>query len=147
MAVKSMSRGLVWESGRNRKITSESVCAFHLAEGGAMGEPGEVVIFSVKGDSLDIAHGNYVYGRFNVDRFLDMLKGFEGIDFYFGNEGFLSIDGWGYFYTGFGNHLFMKKEIFDELSDKYKEMDCPERYCSYKTDIEAYFCRKNIRMV
>ena len=111
-----------------------------------------------KSQGVDITHkGSGNVGATNVLRsigvksgvlvfVLDMLKGFEDIDLYFGNEGFLSIDGWGYFYTGFGNHLFMKKEIFDELSDKYKEMDCPERYCSYKTDIEAYFCRKNIRM-
>lgn len=49
------------------------IYAVMLAEGGAMGEAGALVVIEKKKDGVKISHANYVYGSFDMNVFAQVF--------------------------------------------------------------------------
>lgn len=99
-----------------QEYISIDIVAFSFAYAGAMGEGGGVYIVDSKGQ---LYHANFCYGDNRID--LDHIKILIPVikDFKFGVFGSESnnVD-WKSLYTGFGNHLMIKSELYDGFCKK-----------------------------
>ena len=100
--------------------------AFSVAEGGAMGYPGRVIIIDEKNDVYDF--NLHELGKDVVMKILPAL--------YESNRAVLGIDpstsGWKRVYLGLGNHIMVADSIYDELREialnRYKYFGIGELY-------------------
>ena len=100
--------------------------AFSVAEGGAMGYPGRVIIIDEKNDVYDF--NLHELGKDDVMKILPALyeskRAVLGID--------PSTSGWKRVYLGMGNHLMVADSIYDELREmtlsRYKYFGIGELY-------------------
>ena len=100
--------------------------AFSVAEGGAMGYPGRVIIIDEKNDVYDF--NLHELGKDDVMKILPALyeskRAVLGID--------PSTSGWNRVYLGMGNHLMVADSIYDELREmtlsRYKYFGIGELY-------------------
>ena len=100
--------------------------AFSVAEGGAMGYPGQVIIIDEKNDVYDF--NLHELGKDDVMKILPALyeskRAVLGID--------PSTSGWNRVYLGMGNHLMVADSIYDELREialnRYKYFGIGELY-------------------
>ena len=100
--------------------------AFSVAEVGAMGYPGRVIIIDEKNDVYDF--NLHELGKDDVMKILPTLyeskRAVLGID--------PSTSGWNRVYLGMGNHLMVADSIYDELREialnRYKYFGIGELY-------------------
>lgn len=107
------------------------IYAVMLAEGGAMGEAGALVVIEKKKDGVKISHANYVYGSFDMNVFAQVftpLQTFQcGI---FGKASGIA-PGWRHIDLGAGNHLLVRDCIYPEFEKRTRQMTPPEKFQSY----------------
>lgn len=99
-----------------RDYMSLDIVAFSFAHGGAMGEPGGIVIIDRNGTRY---HANYCYGNDHLqpDHIKDIIPDFEDIDWkQIHNEPYHGD--WYFVYLGYGNNLLMRKEISEGFKQK-----------------------------
>ncbi len=100
----------------------ENARYFAIAEGGAMGCPGEINILTAEGRHYCM---NYMYGDIDLDKFGEVFPVFKqcrgGM---FGSTDRVP-DGWHYLYLGMGNHLIVEASVFNEFAAKVKDLDDP----------------------
>lgn len=102
-----------------QEYISIDIVAFSIAYAGAMGEGGGVYIVDSDGQ---LYHTNFCYGDDHIEtEHLDILIPVIK-DFQFGVFGSKSNnEEWVSFYTGFGNHLMIKREFYDGFCKKMAE--------------------------
>lgn len=116
-------RELLLSNEHVTSINPYEVMAFKIADGGAMGEPGGVNIFIDEQDKITVAHCNYVYGNFDIDRFMERMTDNGKDDFATCLNSGKIPEGWAHVYMGMGNSLYMREEYFQQVKDKYAGMD------------------------
>jgi MoaA/NifB/PqqE/SkfB family radical SAM enzyme len=93
--------------------------AFSYAFEGAMGDGGGICMIDVDGK---VYYANYYYGNLQRDHIKDIIPVIEEIDFHLlGSES--KNESWKHVNLGFGNNLFLKKDIFDDFEKRVKEAD------------------------
>lgn len=115
------------------------VVAIMYAEGGAMGSPGEFEFidedFIVYSNNPGTKNGNYeepyTMGQFDLSL---MFKGFEPVlGFFIDIQDFKINDyPWKYICLGAGNHLYMRRDFYDEIGNRIIDKDYPQRYVKYE---------------
>lgn len=120
-------------TGLERKINYEDIVFFSLAEGGAMGCPGEVLVATKKNNKVKW----YCFNTM-VDSFEDLcsiyppLKTFDcGI---FGEASGIQ-DGWNHVDLGMGNHLLVREDYivaFQNAVDELHVESLGEVYASWR---------------
>lgn len=102
-----------------------------LAEGGAMGEPGAVVIVEKQKHGARICHANYCYGDFDMDEFAEKFPPLRTFDCgLFGKAAGIPRS-WRHVDLGAGNHLLVRKRIYPEFAACTAGMSPPEIYQNY----------------
>ncbi|WP_072003473.1 hypothetical protein [Selenomonas bovis] len=89
-----------------------------MAEYGAMGEPGKILIITSGGS---IFHGNYYMGDIDFDRLyrsVPVIKAWNYDD--------ILPENWAYQYLGAGNHLLIRKDVYDDFRKAVGEGTPPE---------------------
>lgn len=86
---------------------------FQYAEGGAMGEPGGIVIVTEEGKAY---HANYCFGDLQFDTMERAFPVLKECEF-----GLFGIDskvpsGWVYVNLGAGNHLIVREDYYEKFS-------------------------------
>ena len=110
----------------------ENVRFFSLAEGGAMGAPGEVIVINAK---KEIYVMNYIHDNVSIAEIEHYFPALA--DSHFGLFGLDSTVpfGWKYVNLGFGNHLIVADEVYGAFCAITK--DCKEPVEYYTTWIDA----------
>lgn len=126
-------------------INPYEVIAIKIAGGGAMGEPGGVNIFIDGKDKITVAHYNYVYGNFDIDRFLERMADNGKDDFVACLKSSKIPEGWAHVYMGMGNSLYMREEYFHQVKDKYADMSESDIYGFYYRDIIELMVTGNLK--
>ena len=88
-----------------------------MAEYGAMGEPGKILIITSGGS---IFHGNYYMGDIDFDRLcrsVPVIKAWSDD---------ILPDNWAYQYLGAGNHLLIRKDVYADFRKAVGEEALPE---------------------
>ena len=114
-----------------RNMDYEDIIAFTIAEGGAMGNPGNVEIISYANERLIGYETNPSYGGLPLYKLYKAIPWLERLAVglgYVDNIG----EGWNHIYTGYGNHLFVRDFIFDGLKDKIEGKKPSDIYVSWK---------------
>lgn len=102
-----------------------------LAEGGAMGEPGAVVIVEKQIHNVRVSHANYCRGDFDMDKFAKIFPPLQTFNCgLFGNVSGIPR-GWRHVDLGAGNHLLVRKGIYPEFAARTAGMSPPEIYQNY----------------
>ena len=98
--------------------------AFSMAEGGAMGSPGEVIIVDKNSDIYNFWLQGVEHETAN--RIIPVLFKcrIEGWGRFWLNQ---SAEGWHYFNLGAGNHLMVKDSIYNEFHPKAVEIGYERR--------------------
>ena len=98
--------------------------AFSMAEGGAMGSPGEVIIVDKNSDIYNFWLQGVEYET--AKRIIPTL-----FKCHFADRGMFwqnqPAEGWHYFNLGAGNHLIVKDSIYNEFRPKAIEIDYERR--------------------
>ena len=95
-----------------------TVAFFSLAEGGAMGEPGAVLLYL---DNGELYHFNYVYGDVEIKTVKKMFEPLSKCKF-----GMFGLDssapkGWNYVNLGMGNHLIVRDDMIAPFMEQIGE--------------------------
>ena len=113
----------------------ENIKAFMFAEGGAMGCPGEVRIFSLEDDKVYLRRNNFAYGDFDMDRFVEHFMPMKTLHYeMFGNLIHIE-DGWQFIDLGAGNSLLMTDEVYEEFKEHLEGKRAPEVYQMFEKAI------------
>jgi hypothetical protein len=119
----------------------ENARYFAIAEGGAMGCPGEINILTAAGRHYCM---NYAYGDIDLNKFGEVFPVFKQCRFgMFGSTSEVP-DGWHYLYLGMGNHLIVEDAVFDEFAVIVKDLDDPVYLYQnwYRAAVETLIPRK-----
>lgn len=97
------------------KATFKDVMFFSLAEGGAMGCPGEILVCLKTGEQYAF---NFVYGDAEIKKVEELFPPLTKCSF-----GIFGIDskvpeGWSYVNLGMGNHLIVNDEVHEVFVEK-----------------------------
>ena len=100
------------------------VVAISIASGGAMGDPGAIVIITSKGK---VFYANPSYESISLEQLLSICPILLEIDSKF-SERIKNPIGWEYIYLGWGNHLYIKESIYApfQIGMKQKEEQIKE---------------------
>lgn len=121
-------------------LSYENIKAFMFAEGGAMGCPGEVRIFSLEGDKVYLRRNNFAYGDFDMDRFVEHFKPMKTLHYeMFGNLVHIE-DGWKFIDLGAGNSLLMTDEVYNAFKDGINDKRPSEIYTVFEEAILEIMC-------
>lgn len=93
----------------------EDVQFFKLAEGGAMGCPGEVVFYTKSGKKYCF---NYVFENIDMRKVERYFEPLSKCRFGIGGIGSEEPKGWKYVNLGAGNHLLVVNELYDNFIKK-----------------------------
>ena len=104
------------------KDLGENVWFFMMAEGGAMGEPGGVTFITNDGKAY---HFNMMFGDVDYATVKAFFPIVNECKFGIFGEGSIVPAGWNYLYLGFGNHLIVSSEIFDDFHKEIKDIQRP----------------------
>ena len=124
----------------------ERILAVHYACGGAQGEGGAVEILYFAENGIKAFHGNYCYGKLDVDAVYRKLPMLQCLDdrntleptYPFGGR--LSVPPeWGYLYMGCMNHLYARIELCDKITP-ITERICAAGQSWALFDAIAWFC-------
>jgi hypothetical protein len=100
----------------------ENARYFAIAEGGAMGCPGEINILTLEGRHFCM---NYAYGDIDLNKFGEVFPVFKQCRFgMFGSTSGVP-DGWHYLYLGMGNHLIVEESVFNKFAAIVKDLNDP----------------------
>ena len=97
------------------------IVAFSYAHEGAMGEPGGICMIDKAGQDY---HANYYWGKnaIHKDHIKDIIPVFAELELgLLGAES--NNENWKSVYLGFGNILFLNKDISDDFNKKVEEAD------------------------
>lgn len=100
------------------KETLDNISFFQFAEGGAMGDPGGIIIITDDGSTY---HANYCYGGLKWET---VKAAFPVInDCHFGLFGYNSTvpKGWVYICLGMGNHLIVREDYYTKFEPLISE--------------------------
>lgn len=89
------------------------IAAFSFAQPGAMGEPGGVEIIDSQGWFY---HTNYCYGDISYEQLLEIVPVLK--DFKIETFDHQVPEGWKAVYWGFGNHLTIKAEYYNQFEEE-----------------------------
>lgn len=133
-----MPREVVYEAITNDMIETYSysgIEALMFAEGGAMGNPGEIRVFSLKNSKVYVRKNNYAYGDFRMNDFAERFPPLNNLKLAsFGR--LVHIDeGWKYYYLGYGNHLIMTSALFEKTKADFVDKSPPRKYAIYEATI------------
>lgn len=104
------------------KELSEKIWFFKIAEGGAMGSPGEVAVITNDGTMYAF---NYIYGDIMYEDVKEFFPVITKCMFAMFGEESIVPDGWKYVNLGCGNHLLVKDEIYGEFFKEIKDLKKP----------------------
>ena len=104
------------------KELSEKIYFFKIAEGGAMGSPGDITFITKDGGMYGF---NYIYADTTFDDVRAFFPTITKCMFGMFGEGNIGPKGWKYVNLGFGNHLLVKDEIYDEFFAEIKDLKKP----------------------
>lgn len=117
--IKNAADGITYEDNV-RAISYEDIVFFSLAEGGAMGCPGEVLIATKKDDFVKW----YCLNTMTIPH-KDLLTIYPPLEtFDCGIFGMASgiQDGWNHVDLGFGNHLLVRDDYYDAFNSTISEL-------------------------
>jgi hypothetical protein len=97
------------------------IVAFSFAQPGAMGEPGGVEIIDAQGWFY---HTNYCYRGVSYDQLKEIVPILK--DCKIGIAGQQEPEGWKAAYLGFGNHLFIKAEYYNQFDEEVRKRHIEE---------------------
>lgn len=103
----------------------DHVLFFSIAESGAMGEPGGVVVINAAGEVFLLNYVWYEYSLADIEKIFPVLT-----ECIFGLFGIDSVvpKGWNYVNLGFGNHLIVSDEVYSSFSAITKNCKEPVEY-------------------
>lgn len=113
-----------------KHLHSKDIRMVMLAESGAMGEPGVVVIVEKQKSGVRVSHANYCYGDFDMDKFAKVFTPLQTLDCGLFGCATGIASGWHHVDLGAGNHLLVCDAIYKEFAARTKEMSPPEIYQS-----------------
>ena len=96
-----------------------------FAESGAMGEPGKVLIVTSGGS---IFHGNYCMGDIKLSSLHRSIPVLKACGFGTFGEGVKIPNDWQYEYLGAGNHLIIRKDVYEDFKTAIVNAACPEDF-------------------
>lgn len=112
------------------KELSEKIWFFKIAEGGAMGSPGDITFITNDGTVYGF---NYIYADTTFDDVREFFPEITKCMFGMFGEGSIVPKGWKYVNLGFDNHLLVKDEIYDEFFAEIKDLKKPsEVYAAWQ---------------
>lgn len=117
------------DSDTLKKEIFEDVLFFSVAEGGAMGVPGEIIVVNKKPAAFAM---NHVFGNKIVDyrKVMELFPVFSQCRFkIFGYDSEVP-EGWNYVNLGMGNHLIVADEVYEEF--RRLTEDCKEEHEYYR---------------
>lgn len=118
-------------TGDIKNLCYRDIVLVMLAEGGAMGEPGAVVIVEKQIHNVRVSHANYCCGDFDMDKFAKIFPPLQTFNCgLFGNVSGIPR-GWRHVDLGAGNHLLVRKGIYPEFAARTAGMSPPEIYQNY----------------
>ena len=123
------------------EINAAEIIAITLADGGAMGDPGAIMLVNKKLKKF-CTH----FGIIDDKKLVKIIPFLEKIKVNFDKVTGLDKD-WDYIYTGFGNYLFIRPELKDPIL-KYVEENCKDPKLPTVARIYShwYEALKNIKM-
>ena len=112
----------------------DGILFFSIAEGGAMGVPGEIIVINKRPEAyvLESVFGDVDVGE--VEKLFPVLGQCRFGIFGYDTEG---PEGWNYVNLGMGNHLLVADEVFDEFEKLTKDCKTPVEYYGAWLDAES----------
>ena len=114
-----------------KRLHCKNIVLVMLAESGAMGEPGAVLIVEKMKDSVQVNHANYCYGDFSMDAVAKIFPPLQTFDDGMFGETSGIAPGWNYMNLGAGNHLFVRDDLYTAFAVRTKEMSPEELYTCF----------------
>lgn len=105
-------------------------CSF--AEGGAMGEPGRVLLINKDGQTY---HFNYVYDDIDMEKVEKLFPVLGESEFGMFIHDPVVPRGWNYLNLGMGNYLFVNDEVYSKFMELLDGEDDPPTVYSIWIDI------------
>ncbi len=96
-------------------VPYDKIRYFSLAEGGAMGCPGEVLMVTSEGE---VYQANYCYGDISYGDLVAAFPTLGMCEFPLFGVGTVMPEGWNYVALGMGNHLVVHDDVYPELKKK-----------------------------
>lgn len=94
---------------------------FQIAEGGAMGEPGGIVLLT---ENRKVYHANYCFGDLTTETMEKAFPVLKKCRFGLFGKDSVVPEGWVYVDLGMGNHLIVRADYYEKfslLTEEYKE--------------------------
>lgn len=102
----------VFEDLKNdSSLSLENIYAVSIAESGAQGSNGSIVVYSVENNKIIIREGNACYGDYDIEILAELFLPLQILNFDH-PEGNTE---WQWEYMGGGNHLWIRSTIYPEL--------------------------------
>lgn len=119
-----MKNSIVLTNDNIKDINSDDLIAITIAEGGAMGDPGAIILVD-----NDLKMYRTHFGEIKDETLKSVIPFLKTLDIGFGEVSGLSED-WDWLYTGYGNYLFIRPEFKDGVLEyvrkNYKDTRMPE---------------------
>lgn len=119
------------KNGDIRKELFEDMAFMSVAEPGAMGAPGEMIIYNMDGKSYCF---NYVYDDIDPEIITEAIPVANECVFTFTTKNYPK--GWKFMYLGFGNNLLIKEELYDNFSKMIGNVSPAEAYGKWEETAE-----------
>ena len=101
------------------KELGEKILFFHIAEGGAMGEPGGVVFITDDNDSYTF---NYMFGNITIQDVKEFFPPLKRTWLGWHGQGNAIPDEWQHMYLGCGNHLLISDKVYKAFFEIMKNI-------------------------
>ena len=95
-----------------KTLSYQNIYFVSIAENGAMGDGGGVVVISLEHQQIWIRYGNYAYGELNMQLFGEVFPPLQQLDF----ENPKDIGEWHHLYMGAGNHLLVRNDVYENFN-------------------------------
>lgn len=106
-------------------VPYDKIRYFSLAEGGAMGCPGEVLMVTSDGE---VYQANYCYGDISYGDLVAAFPTLGMCEFPLFGVGTVMPEGWNYVALGMGNHLIVHDDVYSEFKKKIEGLRPPQIY-------------------
>ena len=106
-------------------VPFDKVRYFSVAEGGAMGSPGEVMMVT---SEREVYSANYCYGDISYGDLVAVFPTLGMCEFPLFGVGTVMPEGWNYVALGMGNHLVVYDDVYVEFKKKIKGLRPCEIY-------------------
>ncbi len=98
---------------------------FSIAEGGAMGEPGGVLMVT---SDKEVYHANHCFGDISFEDLVKVFPPLGKCRFGLFGKGSTVPSGWNYVDLGMGNHLIVHDDVYSEFKKKIEGLRPPQIY-------------------